>query len=69
METPDASELQIAAEQGLQKLIAGNQRFMRGQAKFPTVCKETLADLARGAEAFCDDPGMQRFTGTSGINL
>jgi hypothetical protein len=48
METPDASEVQIAAEQGFQKLIAGNQRFMRGEARFPTVCKEALADLARG---------------------
>jgi len=38
--------------QGLQKLIAGNQRFMRGQAKFPTVCKETLADLAREQKPF-----------------
>ena len=52
METPDASEVQIAAEQGLQKLIIGNQRFMRGQAKFPTVCKETLADLAREQKPF-----------------
>jgi carbonic anhydrase len=52
METPDVSEVQIAAEQGLQKLIAGNQRFMWGQAKFPTVCKETLADLAREQKPF-----------------
>jgi carbonic anhydrase len=52
METPDAPEIQIAAEQGLQKLIAGNQRFMRGEAKFPTVCKETLADLAREQKPF-----------------
>lgn len=52
METPDVSEVQIAAEQGLQKLIAGNQRFMQGQAKFPTVCKETLADLAREQKPF-----------------
>ena len=52
METPDASEVQIAAEQGLQKLITGNQRFMRGQANFPTVCKETLADLAREQKPF-----------------
>ena len=52
METPDASEIKIAAEQGLQKLIAGNQRFMRGHAKFPTVCKETLADLAREQKPF-----------------
>jgi carbonic anhydrase len=52
METPDASEVQIAAEQGFQKLIAGNQRFMRGEARFPTVCKETLADLAREQKPF-----------------
>jgi len=52
METPDASEIQIAAEQGLQKLIAGNQRFMQVHAKFPTVCKETLADLAREQKPF-----------------
>jgi carbonic anhydrase len=52
METPDASEIKIAAEQGLQKLIAGNQRFMQGHAKFPTVCKETLADLAREQKPF-----------------
>jgi len=51
-ETPDVSEIQIAAEQGLQKLIAGNQRFMQGHAKFPTVCKETLADLAREQKPF-----------------
>jgi carbonic anhydrase len=52
METPDASAVQIAAEHGLQKLIAGNQRFMRGHANFPTVCKETLADLAREQKPF-----------------
>ena len=52
METPDAPEVQIAAEQGLQKLILGNQRFMQGHAKFPTVCKETLADLAREQKPF-----------------
>jgi len=36
-----------AAEQGLQRLIAGNERFVRGEAHFPTVCKETLADMAK----------------------
>lgn len=44
--------LESAAEQGLQKLLEGNQRFMRGEARFPTVCKETLADLARGQRPF-----------------
>ena len=61
METPDASEVQIAAEQGLQKLIAGNQRFVRGQAKFPTVCKETLADLAREQKPFATILGCSWF--------
>src|SRR6201997_5349578 len=42
----------IAAEQGLQKLMEGNQRFMHGEAHFPTVCKETLADLAKGQKPF-----------------
>jgi carbonic anhydrase len=52
MTTLTASEMQIAAEQALQKLIAGNQRFVDGKANFPTVCKETLADLAREQKPF-----------------
>jgi carbonic anhydrase len=52
MATLGAFEIQIAAEQGLQKLIAGNHRFMRGQANFPTVCKEALAELAREQKPF-----------------
>jgi carbonic anhydrase len=48
----DASDVHVTAEQGLQKLIAGNQRFVRGEAHFPTVCKETLADLAREQKPF-----------------
>jgi carbonic anhydrase len=52
MATLDAFEIQIAAEQGLQKLIAGNHRFMRGQANFPTVCKEALAELASEQKPF-----------------
>lgn len=52
MTTLTASEMQIAAEQALQKLIAGNLRFVDGKANFPTVCKETLADLAREQKPF-----------------
>jgi carbonic anhydrase len=49
-----ASEVNLAllAEEALQRLVAGNQRFMMGEAHFPTVCKETLADLARGQSPF-----------------
>jgi carbonic anhydrase len=52
MATMDDLDLRIAAEQGLQKLVAGNHRFMQGQANFPTVCKEALAELAREQKPF-----------------
>jgi carbonic anhydrase len=42
----------ISADEALQKLIAGNERFLQGQAHFPTVCKETLADLASGQQPY-----------------
>jgi carbonic anhydrase len=42
----------ISANEALQRLIAGNDRFRQGQAHFPTVCKETLADLARGQQPY-----------------
>ncbi len=42
----------ISADEALQKLIAGNERFLQGHAHFPTVCKETLADLARGQQPY-----------------
>jgi carbonic anhydrase len=52
MTSSHTQELASAAGRGLQKLIEGNQRFMRGEARFPTVCKETLADLAKGQQPF-----------------
>ena len=42
----------LSAAQGLQRLIEGNNRFTRGKAHFPTVCKETLAALARGQHPY-----------------
>ena len=44
--------LDHAAEQSLKKLIEGNQRFMRGEARFSTIYKETLADLSKGQKPF-----------------
>lgn len=41
-----------SAEAGLRRLIQGNKRFMRGHAHFPTVCKETLAHLAKGQQPY-----------------
>ncbi len=42
----------VSGEEALRRLIAGNERFLAGQAHFPTVCKETLADLARGQQPY-----------------
>ncbi|ABF40912.1 carbonic anhydrase [Candidatus Koribacter versatilis Ellin345] len=47
-----ASVTEVSAEEALQKLLEGNARFVRGEARFPTVCKETLAALARGQHPF-----------------
>jgi carbonic anhydrase len=46
------ASLRSVADQGLQRLIEGNQGFKRGEARFSTVCKETLADLAKGQQPF-----------------
>src|SRR5436190_22960947 len=37
----------ITADQALKRLIDGNRRFLRGEARFPTLRKEILAALAR----------------------
>ncbi len=42
----------LSAEQALQRLIDGNERFLRGEARFSTVCKETLAGLAKGQQPY-----------------
>jgi carbonic anhydrase len=42
----------LSAHQALQRLIDGNERFLRGEARFPTVCKETLANLAKGQRPY-----------------
>jgi carbonic anhydrase len=36
------------AETALARLVEGNQRFVRGEARFPTIRKEVLAALAKG---------------------
>jgi carbonic anhydrase len=41
-----------SAKAGLRRLIEGNGRFMRGQARFPTVSKEVLANLARRQQPY-----------------
>src|SRR6187455_2561325 len=40
------------ADEALARLVAGNERFVRGQARFPTVRKEILAALAKGQRPY-----------------
>jgi carbonic anhydrase len=43
---------QYTADEALQRLADGNARFVRGEARFPTVQKEILANLARGQHPY-----------------
>ena len=45
-------ELPCTADEALARLVAGNERFLRGEARFPTVQKEILADLAKGQRPY-----------------
>jgi carbonic anhydrase len=40
------------AAEALERLRAGNERFVRGEARFPTVQKEVLAALAKGQRPY-----------------
>jgi carbonic anhydrase len=40
------------ADEALARLKAGNERFIAGHARFPTVQKEVLADLAKGQKPY-----------------
>jgi carbonic anhydrase len=42
----------LTADEALARLVAGNTRFLNGQARFPTVQKDVLAALAKGQEPF-----------------
>ena len=40
------------SDEALARLVAGNERFVRGEARFPTVQKEILAQLATGQSPY-----------------
>ena len=40
------------SQEALARLVAGNERFVRGEARFPTVQKEILAALAKGQRPY-----------------
>jgi len=40
------------AEEALERLKEGNKRFVSGRARFPTIQKEVLAELAKGQQPY-----------------
>src|SRR5678815_3186721 len=50
MSSPPVSA--YTADQALRRLVDGNERFVQGRARFPTVRKEILADLAKGQHPY-----------------
>src|SRR5215470_14618187 len=52
MTSASAEPQPISADEALARLVAGNERFVRGRARFPTVQKEILADLARAQHPY-----------------
>ena len=45
-------ELPCTADEARARLVAGNERFLRGEARFPTVQKEVLAALAKAQRPY-----------------
>jgi len=43
---------QPAADEVLARLVEGNARFVRGEARFPTIQKDVLAELAKGQRPY-----------------
>lgn len=46
------AEATMSADEALLRLKAGNERFLSASARFPTVQKEILADLAKGQHPY-----------------
>jgi carbonic anhydrase len=52
MSRGSSSGRSYTAEEALARLVAGNRRFVRGHARFPTVQKEVLANLAKSQRPY-----------------
>src|SRR3954451_1170729 len=52
MSTPTGTAPHYTADEALARLIAGNARFVGGDARFPTVQKDILAELAKGQRPY-----------------
>jgi len=46
------SKLDVSADEALQRLIDGNERFLRGESRVAGLSRETMAEMARGQRPF-----------------
>lgn len=49
---PSSEDSRPSADEALARLMAGNQRFLRGEARSAAFRRETLADLAKGQRPY-----------------
>ena len=52
MSSHTESQQALTADEVLTRLREGNERFVRGEARFPTIQKEILAELAKGQQPY-----------------
>ncbi|HOB52607.1 MAG TPA: carbonic anhydrase [Acidobacteriota bacterium] len=52
MAQPHDRKPSVSAAEALRRLQDGNRRFLDGRARFPTIQKEILADLAKGQQPY-----------------
>jgi carbonic anhydrase len=52
VKTTDEELHQYSADEALARLIEGNERFIRGQARFPTVQNDVLRELEKGQQPY-----------------
>jgi carbonic anhydrase len=52
MPSHPGNETTISADDALKRLMDGNERFLRGAARFPTIHEEILAHLVRGQQPY-----------------
>jgi len=52
MSTHDDRSERPSADEALARLVAGNERFVRGEARFQTAPQELLAELVRGQRPY-----------------
>jgi len=50
----------ITADEAMQRLVDGNERFLRGEARFLRVTPQTLAGLAKGQQIRESPEGQTR---------